>query len=455
MTLCEVHAPPNPEFWDAEMKVISRMPRSIGMLDRCVIRVHSRVRVNPEVFKNRNFPIGGACLSGAKCGYRNVADGTGSDGPLAASITGVIDVFEDGALRVHTVRHDDSGTRAKEEHVGHLIDSIHFNAAKILYGHNGRVITTPRELCVSLMYLQTALSHILEDPEQSRSLIPGLNDRSSYWQSLEIPMNLDDPGKRIFRQMGNMRSPGIRGNSAVRESNTVYQRGTNFVIKAYDKVAEMKSKSGKRNLLPDKENITRLEVELKSGSLRHAVGPDNEEPQEVAEETGRGASFALFDRTFRLTGFNIGYLKYRHRMAFENIRAVFWDGKSTQNQGDATNAAFWQRLVGRLCVIKDIEFSEVFDLMKETGGRGPTALRDARRIIEKEIAGAGKLVAKDLLSDANYSQQPAVTAIGSNPFCKRLGDLRAFSRDYLNVYGGGERRTKLTNEIALMGDWLP
>lgn len=257
------------------------------MLDQCSIQVDTPIPVNPAVFTEDNFSIGAGVLSAGSCNFRNQKTNLWMDASpyeneddededideerkLERRATGRINIFEDNALVVYTRCAQPGTNSAAGAAEDQFIDSIMFNPAKILYGHNGITPATDAAICLALTYVRHALAAILLKPEDSFKLIPGLSSPpTSHWKSLEIAMNVEDTDKAIFRQMLHMRHSKIRGNPAVREKNTVYQRGSKYTIKAYDKIAQLKSrKKPKLEFHEDSPmEVTRLELQVKSAGL--------------------------------------------------------------------------------------------------------------------------------------------------------------------------------------------
>jgi hypothetical protein len=422
------------------------------MLDQCSIQVPTPIPVNPAVFTEDNFPIGTGVLSAGSCNFRNQKANPWKDDEddededededideerkLERRATGRINIFEDNALVVYT-RSAQRGTSPAAGVDDHFIDSIMFNPAKILYGHNGRTPDTDAAICLALTYVRHALAAILVKPEDSFKLIPGLSSpQTCHWKSLEIAMNVEDKDKAIFRQMLHMRHSNIRGNPAVREKNTVYQRGSKYTLKAYDKIAQLKSRKKPKLEFHDDSpmEVTRLELQVKSAGLAL------EEKHAIPE----GASFHRFGAKRRLVSFNFEYLKATHREQFSKLKAVYMadpESKGSTGEGHAI-------LLAALCLTRDIPVAEVVETFATSVKRSKEACDNLRRKIEHAISRSRTLDANVLLSDENYHHQPSVSITNAMPYSRRFPLILGPDPEIRRAYAKGVPEMKFLQDLG-------
>ncbi len=276
------------------------------MLDQCTINVTNGPLVKPEIFTDENFAIDGWLqFAGVNDSCYRKWD---KNGPIHKR-TQSFDLFGQRILRFRT-KH--VGTRKNPYQ--HVIDRIELNLAKIAHGHNAIPIWHPQELCGLLILVRHALRGVLIRPEEASTLIPGLVDGSrTNWHKIEIGMQIKDPGQAVYRLMSRMRSEHARKLELF--DNTVRLKGTQTIIKVYDKPTEMVSKKicTKANLEPSTDHpITRLEVELwgkKAASFDFL--PDEERPL-IRMEDGKAY----------LEGFTLDQLKAIFRHYFAGLKGI-------------------------------------------------------------------------------------------------------------------------------------
>ena len=437
------------------------------MLDQCSIQVEAQIRVDPAVFTDKSFRIGNALLPAASCGFRRQssqdqqhgkqqeneqADDDDDDDDddeadddvdideerrLEKRATGRIVIFEDNALVVYTRSIPQPIGRSTGDTVeDHVVDSILLNLPKILFGHNGQTLTNDAAICLGLTYVRCALSKILVRPEEAFLLIPGLSPRNtSRWRSLEVAMNIEDKNREIFRQMANMRSSTIRDNPVVREKNTVYQRGSKYTIKAYDKVAQLKAKKKPRLTLHSDSptEITRLELQIKSQGL--TLDKPNPTPSL--------ATYAEFREKHKLVSFNYEFLKLQHRKRFSGLRAVYMpeptSGKSSKEG--------YGLLLAALCLKRDIPVAEVIETFESCAKRKPGAAGELRRTIEEAISRSSSVDADTLLSDDNYLRQPAVAFTNSYPYSRCFPEIKKPDSEIVLAYAKGVPEAMLLEDL--------
>lgn len=383
------------------------------MLDQCTITVPNGPLVKPEIFTDENFEIDGWLqfyAAGDSSNRKRHRDGYSHNGSRW------FDLFGPRFLRFRT-RH--AGTR-REPH-RQVIDQIELNLAKIAHGHNAIPIRHERELCGLLILVRHLLGGVLVDRTKASTLIPGLVKRSrSHWKKIEIGMQIEDPGRTVYRQMQRMRS--TRARKLEFFDNTVRLKGTNVLIKAYDKATELvaKKQSSKMNLRPSTDQpITRLEVELtnkKAASLLPL--PDGTQPL-VRKD----------DSKWSLEGFTLDHLKLTLRDYLSDLKGVYHAAKKPGEGEKAGMAA----VLAAVHLRSEMPVDHLLDLYVELGMRDrrkprtaeqereakARARRDMRAMVERFLEASSTLTAEELFSDEAFRRQPIIDLEGRSGF----GDL--------------------------------
>lgn len=156
--------------------------------------------------------------------------------------------------------------------------TVTFNPGKILYGHNGRIITYDEFLDALSIYI-THAKHLLEDPDDWIDLIPGLRTGGpGRWRLLELPSHCSDPDGSILSAQRHLRHPAIR--TQARHWPTSIELGgerAKLQFSIYRKAVEMLAHNKKlpARLLSQYGDILRLEARLKDKKLVHYVGNDD------------------------------------------------------------------------------------------------------------------------------------------------------------------------------------
>ncbi|MDF1862655.1 MAG: hypothetical protein P1U87_20730 [Verrucomicrobiales bacterium] len=340
------------------------------------------------------------------------------------------DLFADGALRVYTRSAERQATKRSEQ----FIYLIELNLRKILWGHNGINIRDGVDLSYALMIVRHALQHFLVHPEDASRLIPGLGLDStliSYWQRMELAMDIRDPGLVIRRHLERMRSPAVRNNPEFYE-NTIRLDGKNVTIKCYDKIAQMKDrhKTPRKKIEVASDPITRLEVKLKRDKLTDITKLDPSDAPAVTEIAGKN----------RLTGFTWEQLKAIHRSYFSELKAVYHAAAEKGSRPEKSYAAVFAAIARE----HDIPPASIYELLKSYGGKADSSCRRIRTDIEWFIGQGSELTREELLSDENYRNQPGLHVSGLNG-----------CQFYVNYYGWSEILEGLPEVRRVYGDVVP
>jgi hypothetical protein len=383
------------------------------MIDQSVIHVIKGPLVRPEVFTDDDFKIND-CLHSWRIN-RNTGRTT-EDGVAGVKHTRTVEILPDKALKIHTKPAIDGDPDRQ------WIDKIHLNPSKILWGHNGRLIRSDQELALALTVVRHILTGVIEEPKQATRLIPGLSARgTSYWESIEVAMNLRDPDGAVWAQMQGMRTRKIRKNAHYYE-NTVCLKGTGLELKCYDKTAHLKGKKRGRVLDDCDDRVTRLEVVLKNiKTTDFRFMPQSERP-----------SVKTIEASKRLAAFNLDQLKAVHRYYFSDLKAVY---HAATKDGDKNNAGFGAVLAA-IAQKWDIPVPEMLEVYRQTARKSESASRAMRGEIERFLAESSVITAEELLSDEAYLSQPAVVVEGVTgcEFYARRHDLLYADPDILACY---------------------
>lgn len=340
------------------------------------------------------------------------------------------DVFAGGALRVYTRSKDVRDSKRSEQ----FVYLISLNLRKILWGHNGRNLEDGDDITHGLLIVRHALSHLLVRSDQASWLIPGVGDRGvSYWQFLELAMDVRDPGQVIRRRLEGMRSPSVRRDPRFYEHTTLLD-GKDVDIKVYDKLNQMRDrhKAPKKTIeVIEDDPITRLEVSLKDDKLTNFS----------YLEPGAAPATTEIRERMRLTGFRWHQLKAIHYHYFSSLKAVYYHPAKPGAKPEQSYAAVLAAIAGEY----DINPQAIYDLLVSYSGRKQDTCRSIRRAMEEHLAKASELKADVLLSEHNYRNQPEVRVKG-------LGGCRFYVRtfgwnklyevkdDVTKVYGGAKQK---------------
>jgi hypothetical protein len=166
---------------------------------------------------------------------------------------------------------------------GWTLQSIEFNPVGILYGHTGRTIEI-WDFTRSLAILRSQIAPLLFDPSEAWKLIPGTKGpgtNSSYWSSIEIPLNFHDQDGSKWAALSNTKYPriskGIRydgetitiGKSRSKLTICLYRRD----LKMKETLKKLKKEPGNTNLeMKSPGSVLRLEIKLRDSKLIEFLG---------------------------------------------------------------------------------------------------------------------------------------------------------------------------------------
>lgn len=380
------------------------------MLDQCIITVPNGPLVKPQIFTDEKFEIDG-WLQFYAVNNSNRRE-FNKEGPVHKGAW-TFELFGPRVVRFRT-RH--VGTR--KDPFCQVIDQIDLNLAKVAHGHNAIPIWHQQELCGLLILVRHVLRGVLVNPDEASTLIPGLvNNSRANWSKLEIGAHYKDQGRNIFEAMKRMRSPYARKCESFDNTNRL--KGTNVLIKAYDKPTQMvaKKSSTMANLEPSTDHpITKLEVEL-WGRKAASFGflPEDQRPL-----------IRMDDGKAYLEGFTLEQLLAIFRHYFSTLKAVYHKPKKPGG-GDAAGMA---AVLAAVHLRSGMPVDELVGLYAELGMRDrketrpkdkeeearKRAQREMRSMIERYLEESSTLTADELLSDAAFRSQPIIGVKGRYGF---------------------------------------
>jgi len=190
--------------------------------------------------------------------------------------------------------------------------TITFNPGKILFGHNGRILTYDEFLDALSIYV-THTRHLLEDSDDWIDLIPGLRvGGTGRWTLLELPYHRSDPYGFILAAMRQIYHPSIR--TQARHWPTSIALGgkrAKLQFSIYQKSVEMlaHNKNLPERLLSQYGDILRLEVRLQG--------------EKLVKYIGHGDNVVVIEGTEHVVSFFPEYISHGRRTAFSELESVW------------------------------------------------------------------------------------------------------------------------------------
>lgn len=293
--------------------------------------------------------------------------------------------------------------------------TVRLNPGKVLYGHNGRIITYDEFLDAGSIFI-THAKHLLEDPDDWVDLFPGLRaGGSGRWTLLELPYHCSDPYGFFLAASRHIHHRNIR--TQARHWPTSIKLGgkrAKLQFSIYQKAVEMLAHNKKlpERLLSQYGDILRLEVRLKGKKLVKYIGHDD--------------NVVVIEGKERVVSFFPEYISHGRRTAFGELENV-WHSDEIQE------------LAGQLAPLGNLIAHVASD--PRCGHSFPALIRQlafytrvgSKRDTIRTIRGAGASVMSrrstlhfdDLFGDAACNSQPsiAIPEIESK-VSHRLEDIR-------------------------------
>ena len=401
------------------------------MIDEAAIAVlPDRIQIKPHLIEDE-APSLDDCFLPIRCSRENDAKKT--ERAMHPVYHSSFDLFADGALRVYTRSEECEKTNRSEQ----FIYYIELNLRKILWGHNGRTIADGEDLCHALLIVRHAMKHLLVRPEEASHLIPGVGgNETSYWQRMELAMDVWDPDLVIRRRLEWMRSPSVRRKQKFYEHTSLLD-GKELDLKVYDKLEQMRDRHSmpiKKVKIIGEDPITRLEVALRRNKMTDFQKLDPDMIPAITKIAGRN----------RLTGFKWDQLRAIHRFYFSALKAVYHVAAEAGALPEHSYAA----VLAAIAREHDIHPQAIYELLSTYSGKPDDTCREIRGKMEWHIGQACELTAEELLSDEAYRNQPEVVVKGPGgcrfyvkqygwgPICEAMSEVR-------EIYGDSGRRNHL------------
>ena len=397
------------------------------MIDEAAIAVlPDRIQIKPFLIEDETPILDDFFLP---MNYKRSNDAKKTDNAMYPVYQSRFDLFADGALRVYTR----SAAREETNRAEQFIYRIELNLRKILWGHNGRTISDGEDLCHALLIVRHALKHLLVRDNEASQLIPGVERyKNSYWQSMEVAMDVWDDCLAIRRRLEWMRSPSVRRKQKFYKHTSLLD-GKELDLKVYDKLEQMRD----RHNMPIKKvkvvgdvPITRLEVALRRRKMTDFLNLDPDMIPAMTKIAGKN----------RLTGFKWDQLKSIHRHYFTNLKSVYHVAAEKGAPAEHSYAA----VLAAITREHDIHPQAIYDLLLAYSGKPGDTCREIRRKMEWHISQASELTAEELLSDEAYRNQPEVFI---NGLCG--------CRFYVNSYGWNKIYEAMEEVYKIYGDSGP
>ena len=147
------------------------------------------------------------------------------------------------------------------------------NLPALLFGQNGRLITTQTQMVMALTILRFLVAPLVHTNDV-RLILPGRDeDNDAYIKAIECPLQFQDPGSELLLAAHLSGCRNFTKASQIYPGESILHRSTGLDLAIYDKLAE--SKVGE--CLPAGVPCTRVEVRFKT-------------PRRLLEALGFGAS---------------------------------------------------------------------------------------------------------------------------------------------------------------------
>jgi len=145
---------------------------------------------------------------------------------------------------------------------GHLT-SAEVDLPKLLWGHNGRLITMPSELNDAFAWLDAILKALLKPAFPHAAFIPGDSQTALTYHFTRVDLCWHFPSERgIYFALSHASHEKIRSSPSFFRDESVSHKGSFLAIKCYDKVRQLKVHDKLRRV------IHRVEFSLRNKALK-------------------------------------------------------------------------------------------------------------------------------------------------------------------------------------------
>ncbi len=143
------------------------------------------------------------------------------------------------------------------------------NFPALLFGHNGRLLTTQDDMTLAFTILRSMIDPLVYK-DDTRLILPGLDeDNFSHISSIECPLQFQDPRSELLLASHLSACRNFRKTSQIFPGESVHHKSSEVELIFYDKLAESRADS----CVPENIPCTRVEVRFPSSRrLLSALG---------------------------------------------------------------------------------------------------------------------------------------------------------------------------------------
>ncbi len=278
-------------------------------------------------------------------------------------------------------------------HGGYRVKTLTLNPSRILYGYNGRPLST-LDLQLAFSIAMEAMAPLLADAGDAIHLIPGLAPKGhakAYWNLLELPFNLSDPDRELLNVLRNCRHPRIRSKPmpVEGESYRLGKRASKLSVKFYYKDIEMRKLVEKFNAM-EPQPLMRIEVTLKGPALCGFMAGEGN--IEVINGTRRLVRFAAAD-TVRA-----------HRAIVSELAGCYQPAPAVIDQSKDKVGRF----IARASSFTGTPVDELIALYLEEGGESKNTRTRIRKAALARLAQISPFSMEQMIGEDLYNSQPEV-----------------------------------------------
>lgn len=283
-------------------------------------------------------------------------------------------------------------------------ESVDFNPARLIHGHNGRIVTEDQFLRALSIY-RHLVTPMLADPDDVLHLIPGLPGSRSHWKKVEIPLHLIDEDGLILAAIGDAKHKSITSKPWRKEGETVTFENSKKSLKvsAYRKDIQMLSGRRNRSIATEVDQpvpaVLRIEVTLAKDDLSANL------PYETNDEEDKAKN--RFVRAFRGSDLREAHMKIvrEFKGAF-----VFHTGSANEKNDRLAAMMAWVAMRTGLSLTQQFEHFERRFLTSTSPESRKNKKSSTLMAARKELEVLRNIDVATLFSDEAWSAPPCVTA---------------------------------------------
>lgn len=190
-----------------------------------------------------------------------------------------VEVTRNGDKVTITLAHKAIIVLARVTKQGLLAYHIRVDFARILFNHSGRVIQSHEEILAALTAYFDPINKFITADSQDRALPGIVSGCKTYWSSLEVPFQIHDPKRDIFKQLSRSSHSKVRKPALYVAGETVSFKGAQFGLNAYFKDIQLQDRYHHK-IDEEDEHVLRLEVSwLKKALVSAFNGQDSQRLQ--------------------------------------------------------------------------------------------------------------------------------------------------------------------------------